>query len=119
MLRHYFLLAIRNFKKFKSIFVINLLGLSLGLTTVILISMWVKDELSINGYHENSDRIYTVMTNHDNAGGIVTWGVTPAEMAEVMKAELPQVELAAGVSPFIKGMIFDSGTDKLDAEGLF
>jgi putative ABC transport system permease protein len=119
MLSHYLLLAIRNFKKFKSIFLINLLGLSLGLTTVILISMWVKDELSINRYHANSDRIYAVMTNHDNAGGIVTWGVTPAEMAEAMKAELPQVELAAGVSPFIKGMIFDSGTDKLDAEGLF
>ncbi|MDO8966734.1 ABC transporter permease [Algoriphagus sp.] len=98
---------------------INLLGLSLGLTTVILIAMWVKDELSINRYHANSDRIYAVMTNHDNAGGIVTWGVTPAEMAEAMKAELPQVELAAGVSPFIKGMILDSGTDKLDAEGLF
>lgn len=81
--------------------------------------MWVKDELSINRYHANSDRIYAVMTNHDNAGGIVTWGVTPAEMAEAMKAELPQVELAAGVSPFIKGMILDSGTDKLDAEGLF
>lgn len=119
MLSHYLLLAIRNFKKFKSIFLINLLGLSLGLTTVILIAMWVKDELSINRYHANSDRIYAVMTNHDNAGGIVTWGVTPAEMAEAMKAELPQVELAAGVSPFIKGMIFDSGTDKLDAEGLF
>lgn len=119
MLSHYLLLAIRNFKKFKSIFLINLLGLSLGLTTVILIGMWVKDELCINRYHANSDRIYAVMTNHDNAGGIVTWGVTPAEMAEAMKAELPQVELAAGVSPFIKGMIFDSGTDKLDAEGLF
>ncbi|MFN3997548.1 ABC transporter permease [Algoriphagus sp.] len=119
MLRHYFLLAIRNFQKFKSIFVINLLGLSLGLTTVILISMWVKDELSINRYHENSDRIYVVMTNHDNSGGIVTIRETPAEMAEAMKAELPQVELAAGVSPFIKGMVFDSETEKFEAEGLF
>ena len=101
MFRHYLLLAIRNFRKFKSIFFINLLGLTLGLTTVILISMWVKDELSINRYHANSDRIYSVMTNHDNSGGIVTWGVTPAEMAEAMKAELPQVEMAAAVSPFI------------------
>ena len=118
MLRHYFLLAIRNFKKFKSIFAINLLGLSLGLTTVILISMWVKDELSINRSYENSDRIYAVMTNHDNAGGIVTWGVTPAEMAEAMKAELPQVELASGVSPLISGVVFDTGSEKLDADGL-
>ncbi len=119
MLRHYLLLAIRNFRKFKSIFFINLLGLTLGLTTVILISMWVKDELSINRYHEHSDRIYTVLTNHDNSGGVVTWSITPADMAEAMKAELPQVELAAGTSPFISGVVLETGTEKIDASGLF
>ncbi len=119
MLRHYFLLAIRNFKKFKSIFIINLLGLTLGLISVILISMWVKDELSINRYHENSDRIYAVFTNHDNSGGIVTWQITPAEMAEAMKSEVPQVELASAASPFISGVVFDSGNDKLSQDGLF
>ncbi|HSF55738.1 MAG TPA: ABC transporter permease [Algoriphagus sp.] len=119
MLRHYFLLAIRNFKKFKSIFAINLLGLTLGLTTVILISMWVKDELSINRYHDNSDRIYSVMTNHDNSGGVVTWSITPAEMAEAMKAELPQVEMAAAASPFISGVVFESGVEKITVDGLF
>ncbi|RIW12938.1 ABC transporter permease [Algoriphagus lacus] len=119
MLRHYFLLAFRNFQKFKSIFLINLLGLTIGLTTVVLIGVWVKDELSINRYHTNSDRIYTVLTNHDNAGGIVTWSVTPAQMAESMKAELPQVEMAAGVSPFISGVVLESAGEKLTADGLF
>ncbi|WP_092790760.1 ABC transporter permease [Algoriphagus hitonicola] len=119
MLSHYLLLAIRNFSKFKSIFIINLMGLALGLTTVILISLWVKDELSINRYHEHSDRIYSVMTNHDNSGGMVTWNLTPAEMPEAMKADLPQVEKSAGVSPFIKGMAFDSGKEKIEAAGFF
>ncbi|SFG58081.1 FtsX-like permease family protein [Algoriphagus hitonicola] len=95
------------------------MGLALGLTTVILISLWVKDELSINRYHEHSDRIYSVMTNHDNSGGMVTWNLTPAEMPEAMKADLPQVEKSAGVSPFIKGMAFDSGKEKIEAAGFF
>lgn len=81
--------------------------------------MWVKDELSINRYHENSDRIYSVLTNHDNAGGIVTWQITPAEMAEAMKAEFPQVEEAAGVSPYISGVEFESGGEKITADGFF
>lgn len=119
MLRHYLLLAIRNFTKFKSIFVINLLGLTLGLTTVILIALWVKDELSINRHHEHSDRIYSVMTNHDNSGGIVTWNLTPAKMPEALKAAFPQVELAAGVSPFISGLAFESDHEKVDSEGFF
>jgi ABC-type transport system involved in cytochrome c biogenesis ATPase subunit len=99
--------------KFKKIFAINLFGLAVGLTTVVLISLWVKDELSINRYHEKIDRIYAVMTNHDNSGGIVTWGVTPADMAEAMKAELSQVELSAGASPFIAGVAFGNGDIKM------
>ena len=119
MLRHQILLAFRNFMKFKSIFFINLFGLAMGLTTVVLIMLWVKDELSISRNHEKIDRIYAVMTNHDNSGGIITWGVTPGDMAEAMKAELSQVELAAGTSSFIDGVAFENGDTKMTGEGLF
>lgn len=105
--------------KFKKIFAINLFGLAVGLTTVVLISLWVKDELSINRYHEKIDQIYAVMTNHDNSGGIVTWGATPGDMAEAMKAELSQVELSAGASPFIAGVAFENGNTKMTGSGLF
>jgi len=105
--------------KFKKIFAINLFGLAVGLTTVVLISLWVKDELSINRYHEKIDRIYAVMTNHDNSGGIVTWGATPGDMAEAMKAELSQVELSAGASQFIAGVAFGNGDIKMAGSGLF
>ncbi|WP_297335243.1 ABC transporter permease [Algoriphagus sp.] len=119
MFSHYLLLALRNFTKFKSIFAINLLGLTLGLTTVILISLWVKDELSIKRHHEHADRIYSVMTNHDNSGGKVTWNLTPAKMPEELKADFPQVEFASGISPFIKGMSFQRENEKIEAEGYF
>jgi putative ABC transport system permease protein len=119
MLRHQILLAFRNFMKFKSIFFINLFGLAMGLTTVVLIMLWVKDELNISRNHAKIDRIYAVMTNHDNSGGIITWGVTPGEMAEAMKAELSQVELAVGASPFIDGVAFENGSTKMTGAGLF
>jgi len=105
--------------KFKKIFAINLFGLAIGLTTVVLIMMWVKDELSISRNHEKIDRIYAVMTNHDNSGGIVTIGITPGDMAEAMKAELSQVELSAGASPFIEGVNFENLENKVSGAGLF
>jgi len=105
--------------KLKSIFFINLFGLALGLTTVVLIMLWVKDELNISRNHAKIDRIYAVMTNHDNSGGIITWGVTPGEMAEALKAELSQVELAVGASPFIDGVAFENGSTKMTGAGLF
>jgi len=119
MLRHQLTLALRSFMKFKKIFAINLFGLAIGLTTVVLIMMWVKDELSISRNHEKIDRIYAVMTNHDNSGGIVTIGITPGDMAEAMKAELSQVELSAGASPFIEGVNFENLENKVSGAGLF
>ncbi|MCS4435294.1 ABC transporter permease [Aquiflexum gelatinilyticum] len=119
MLTNYLKTAIRSFKKHRLTFMINLLGLTMGLTTVILIMMWVKDELSINRYHALGHRIYTVFTNHANSTGIVTIGITPAEMAEAMEAELSQVEMAAAISPYIEGVSFDDGNDVQVADGLF
>ncbi|WP_296705709.1 ABC transporter permease, partial [Algoriphagus sp.] len=119
MLRHQILLAFRSFMKSKHIFAINLFGLTIGLTTVILILLWVKDELSVNRYHAQIDQIYTVMTNHDNSTGIVTIPYTPAEMAEAMKAELSQVDKATAISPFIEGVAFEQGETKMNGDGFF
>ena len=45
MLKHNLILVYRNFIRFKSVFLINLIGLSTGLACVLLIYLWVKDEL--------------------------------------------------------------------------
>nr|WP_244545504.1 FtsX-like permease family protein [Algoriphagus locisalis] len=105
--------------KSKHIFAINLFGLTIGLCTVILIMLWVKDELGINRYHAKVDQIYQVMTNHDNSTGIVTIPYTPAEMAEAMSTELSQVEAASAVSPFVEGVSFEQGGIKMNGDGFF
>lgn len=120
MLRHHIRFALRNFMKFKSIFLINLFGLAIGLTTVILIMSWVTSELRVNSDHENGDKIYQVMTNHDNSGGINTIPITPGLMAEAMHEELPQVDVVAGTSPFIaEGVSFANGEVKMTGGGYF
>lgn len=119
MLRHQLLLAFRNFMKFKSIFFINLFGLAMGLTTVILIMAWVASEWSVHRGHANGDRVYQIMTNHDNSAGINTINITPARMAEAMRVDLPQVEIAAGSSPYIDGVSFANGANKMTADGFF
>lgn len=81
--------------------------------------LWVKDEVSINRYHSKVDQIYSVMTNHDNSTGIVTINYTPAEMAEAMKEELPQIEKATALSPFIEGVSFEQGATKMKGDGYF
>ena len=51
MFRHNLLLIYRNFKRYKSSFLINLTGLSTGLACTLLIYLWVNDELSVDKFH--------------------------------------------------------------------
>jgi putative ABC transport system permease protein len=60
MLRNYFNLTIRNLKSNKGYFIINLLGLTIGITSFILIVLWIKAETSYDKFHKNANNIYRV-----------------------------------------------------------
>ena len=98
MFQHSLLLIYRNFKRFKSTFFINLIGLSTGLACTLLIFLWVNDELSMDKFYDKDGQLFQVMTNHDNAEGIVTWEGGPALLAEALAEEMPEVEYAANSS---------------------
>jgi ABC-type antimicrobial peptide transport system permease subunit len=93
MFRHNIILIYRNFKRFKSTFFINLIGLSTGLTCTLLIYLWVNDELNIDKFHENNNRLFQVMERQQQSEIDVTEG-TPGLLAERMIQEFPEIELA-------------------------
>ncbi|MEQ8417162.1 MAG: ABC transporter permease [Imperialibacter sp.] len=99
MFKHNLLLSFRNFKKYKSSFFINLVGLSTGLACALLIYLWVNDELHVNKFHANDDRLYQVMENTKLANGIITQTSTPDFLAENMIREFPEIDMGAGVTP--------------------
>ncbi|MTI88452.1 MAG: FtsX-like permease family protein [Balneolaceae bacterium] len=99
MLKHTLLLIYRNIKRFKSSFLINLIGLSVGLACATLIFLWVNDELQVDAFHENNERLYQIMENQQLANRIVTQEFTPDLLAETMAREIPKVEYAAAVTP--------------------
>ncbi|MFI5160329.1 MAG: ABC transporter permease [Sphingobacteriales bacterium] len=92
MLKHNLLLFYRNFKKHKTTFLINVVGLSCGLACVLLIYLWVSDELSFDKYHVNDSRLYQVMANNKTESGIETNGNTPHILSEVLASHMPEVE---------------------------
>ena len=55
-----FKLFIRSLKRNKLFSLINILGLTLGFYSSILIYMYVQNELSYDTFHENGDNIYRV-----------------------------------------------------------
>ncbi|HEX8350490.1 MAG TPA: ABC transporter permease, partial [Hymenobacter sp.] len=99
MFQHSLLLIYRNFKRFRTTFFINLIGLSTGLACALAIYLWVNDELSFDKYHEKDRRLYRVMENVRTDQEVATrWGTNPF-LAEALVAEMPEVEYAAAVTP--------------------
>jgi putative ABC transport system permease protein len=60
MLRNYLNLSIRNLISNKGYFIINLLGLTIGIAAFILIVIWIKAETSYDKFHKNAENIYRV-----------------------------------------------------------
>ncbi len=58
MFKNYLKIAFRNLHKHKSFSFINVTGLAIGMACVLLISLYIHDELSYDKFHENSDRIF-------------------------------------------------------------
>src|SRR5688572_14496966 len=120
MIRHNMLIAYRNSLRYKSSFFISLIGLSPGLACVILIFLWVNDELRMDQFHANGDRLYQVLENVDQGTGMITRYSTSGPTAEALATEMPEVEMAV-TSTLQWGMSFVASTEDLDiaAKGLY
>ena len=119
MFRHNLLLTYRNFKRFKSSFLINLIGLSTGLATTFLIYLWVNDELNFDKFHEKDRQLFQIMTNHFNGDEIVTRGDGPGLLEEAMTAEMPEVEYAASSSRIEYDFSLSVENNRFNAAGHF
>jgi putative ABC transport system permease protein len=66
MFIEYIKIAIRQIFKEKAFSFVTIFGLAVGLTCVLNILLFVRDELSFDKYHVNADRIYRVIQGGDS-----------------------------------------------------
>ncbi len=100
MIKNYFKIAWRNLKKSKAHSIINIAGLSIGISVVILISLWLFDELSFNKNFKNYDRIGRVLQHVTNNNEVQTWGNVPYPLANELRqgygSNFKQIVMASG-----------------------
>ena len=99
MFRHNLLLIFRNFKRFKTTFFINLIGLSTGLASTLLIWLWVNDELKMDKFHKNDSRLFQVLESQQHTGSIRVTDSTPWLLSEALADEMPEIEYAVVATP--------------------
>ncbi|MEQ9425321.1 MAG: ABC transporter permease [Cyclobacteriaceae bacterium] len=94
MFKNYLKVAIRSILKNRVYSMINVFGLTLGITSFILIVLWVKDELTYNKHHQNLASIFRVMEFQILADRVATTQSTPGVLAPHIKENFPEVQYA-------------------------
>ncbi|MTI40405.1 ABC transporter permease, partial [Fulvivirga lutimaris] len=63
MLKNYFLVALRNITRNKTISIINIVGLSISMSVCLLLILIVADQFSYDDFHAKKDKTYRVITD--------------------------------------------------------
>jgi ABC-type antimicrobial peptide transport system permease subunit len=96
----------RNMLRDRQFSFLNVTGLSVALTCVLLISLWVADERSVDKFHANDDRLYQVMSHIKLPDGIHSGEYTPYLLSRAVAKEIPEVEDATCLMKgFIEGTL--------------
>ncbi len=121
MLQYLFRITFRNFKRHKSTFFINLIGLSTAFACAILIFLWVNDEKHVDKFHQLNKQLYQVMENHHSPQGILTQPWTPDMLGRTFASEMPEVEMETSVMPagLLGNFSLVVGDQKTKAAGQF
>jgi putative ABC transport system permease protein len=93
MMKSYVLTTFRHFKKHKAYSLINIFGLSAGLSVVIFILLFLWFERSYDRFHQDADRIYRISLKHFCEGRFVEDShIFTPPIGPDMKNEFPEVE---------------------------
>lgn len=92
MIRNYLKQTWRSLIRNKIYSVLNIAGLSIGLTCFALIALWVNDELSYDKFNSNYDRIVRLTGMEKRETGIIESAVSSAPMAKALKDDYAEIE---------------------------
>ncbi|MBI5008583.1 MAG: ABC transporter permease, partial [Bacteroidia bacterium] len=79
-------------RKHSGYLILNLLGLTIGLTSFILVSLYVLNELSYDRFNKNHKNTYRIKVVGMMAGASLDQAVTATPMAAALKNDYPEIE---------------------------
>lgn len=105
MIKNYFIVALRNLFRNRNYSFINVLGLSVGLTSCIIIFLLIRHDLRFDKFHFHFDKIYRVVRNDLSASGINYESVTPYPFGAAFREDFPDIPLATQLHYHAEGFI--------------
>ncbi|RYY57996.1 MAG: FtsX-like permease family protein [Chitinophagaceae bacterium] len=100
MFRNYLTIAWRTIWRNRGLSFINILGLSLGLATTLLIVLFIRHETGYDSFNLHADRIVRVVFNGRMQGGEIHEANVMPMVAPAFKADFPEVENAVRIRSY-------------------
>jgi ABC-type antimicrobial peptide transport system permease subunit len=97
--------SVRNLWKNRSHSLINVLGLSIGITCSILLFLLIRFWLSFDTFHANADRIYRLLRETTYQGNTDHTPGTPVPAIEALRNDFPEIEEVLFMSYFREGLV--------------
>lgn len=98
MVRNYFKIAFRNIIRQKFYATINILGLTIGLATSLLIVLYIVDEFSYDRFHEDIDQMYRVNLHAKLSEQYMDVAYTGAPLGGAFVSEIPEIQDACRIA---------------------
>lgn len=98
MFLNHLTLAWRNLIRNMAFSLINVIGLSIGITCALVIAVFIRYELSFDQYHTKSDQIYKVVQETKFADETHYWNTTAHPLAEAIRNDFTELSLVTQVS---------------------
>lgn len=117
MAGQFFKIAVRNLVRHRTISMINITGLAIGVASAVLILLWVQNQLSYDQFHQNKDRVYQVYNRASANGSLQAWSTTPMPLGPAIKSDYAQVEYAVRTC-WVGSFVLKHGENKLESQGL-
>jgi len=92
MFKNYLKIGARNFIRNKAFTLINVLGLTVGISACTLIFLLIKYELDFDNFHSKKDRIYRIVHEISTTSGIEHTASVPYPMGQALINEFPDLE---------------------------
>jgi putative ABC transport system permease protein len=92
MFKNYFRVALRSLWRQKGFSLLNIIGLTVGMTSFFLIFLYVCFELSYDSMHSKADRIYRIVSDIKTPTETLHFPTPPVPASVYMAAEFPEVQ---------------------------
>jgi len=119
MLKNYLKIAFRNLYRNKVYSLINISGLTLGITCCSLMFMFVIDEMTFDSFHAKKDQIYRIIEMDNSENETRYYAQTSPPVGPTMVLDFAEVEDATRIFSFRGHINFNIGDTKYQERSYF